>query len=800
MISRKALFVCGCAALVLDATAALAQTSPIPPATAADSVGVGEIVVTAQKRAQNQQDVPISLTAVTPTALQANRILSVNDLGTAVPNLASRPTGGGAQSPAFTMRGVTSYGVVAGSDKELSIYIDGVYIASTVGSALDLPEVAQIEVLRGPQGTLFGRNATVGAISVITRDPPDKFGALQEFSVGNYAEFRSHSRVDTGSFGPFSATVSYVHDQRRGDMRNAGAGTTFTNPASSGLPATLVSPKYLGDKDLNAVFAALKFEPSDSFKAVNKFDWTGNHYTPQGSSVVGVPDFGTLEKALGEAGAGFLEAVLATNPPLLYNNTGKRPKVTNNSFSTPAYARDWGDSLTATLQVSDHLSFKNVAAYRSSYVRAASQLDGAGGLTVTPALAALIPAFAPLVGSPFGVFSIQQVTTSQQYSDELQANYNSRLLTLTAGALYFHVKGASGGPPGEPNDIILTAVPFGNLGLSGEPSRAFYTNKSLAAYAQAELHLTRQVDLVGGLRVTNDKKSGEYDGTPTAENPSGVIVNIPYNDTRLSYSAGVNYKPTRDILIYGKYSDAFVAGGFAGPIPYKAEVAKSWEAGIKSDWFDHRLRANLALFDVKYTDLQTAQGGITLGRPDIGLVVADLGDLRAKGFELETNAVPIKNVTLGAALGYTDTKFTRLNPIITQLGVETTLDNYKDTLQPKWTANLSAEYDTEPVLGDARMTFRLDASLHSKETIVGYDVLRAIPAYDSINDLKATWLLNGRIALENIRLPMGEGQIALWAKNLTNNKSFTFPENFGFIASTEWQAARTFGVDISFKY
>ena len=792
MISRKALFVCGCAGLALIATAASAQTAPasVPIGGPADSVGVGEIVVTAQKREQNQQDVPISLTAVTPTALLGNRIMSVNDLATAVPNLASRPTAGGAQSPAFTMRGVTSYGVVPGSDKELSIYIDGVYIASTVGSALDLPEVSQIEVLRGPQGTLFGRNATVGAISVITRDPPSKFGFDQEFTYGNYNQFRSKTRVDTGTFGPFSATISYVHDQRRGDMRNLGAGTTYTNPASAGVPTTLVSPKYLGDKDLNAVFAAIKFEPSDSFKAVNKFDWTGNHYTPQGSSVVGI-----LPSGLGEVGGAFLEGILATQTtPLLINSTGERPKSTNNSFAVPSYARDWGDSLTATLQVNDHLSFKNVAAYRSSYVRASGQLDGAGGLVITPTTAAAFGLPASLVGSPFVVFSIQQVTTSKQYSDELQANYNSKLLTLTLGGLYFHNQGASGGPPGEPNDVILSIIPGGNLGATGAaPSRAFYTGKSLAGYGQAELHATSKVDIVGGLRVTNDKKSGRFVTTQT-------FVNTPYNATRLSYSAGVNYKPSRDILIYGKYSDAFVAGGFAGPVNYKPEVAKSWEAGIKSDWFDHRLRANLALFDVKYTDLQTAQSGSTVQHPEISLVVADLGDERAKGFELETTAVPIRGLTLGASLGYTDVKFTRVNPILVELGVASTVDNFKPTLQPKWTSNLSAEYDTQPIFGDARMTFRLDASWRSKERIIGYEVLRALPQYDSIDDAPATWLVNGRIALENIKMPIGEAQVALWVKNLTNDKSITFPDNFGFIGSTEWQAARTFGVDFSFKY
>src|SRR5579863_556992 len=165
--SVKVLSACGCATVALIATAATAQTTPPPAETAdAQASGVTEIVVTAQKREQNQQDVPISMTAVTAQSLVANRITSVIDLGSVVPNLAVRSAGGGSSLPAFSMRGITSYGVVPGADKELSTYIDGVYIASTVGSALDLPDIARIEVLRGPQGTLFGRNATVGAISV----------------------------------------------------------------------------------------------------------------------------------------------------------------------------------------------------------------------------------------------------------------------------------------------------------------------------------------------------------------------------------------------------------------------------------------------------------------------------------------------------------------------------------------------------------------------------------------------------------------------------------------------------------
>ncbi|MBU6266617.1 MAG: TonB-dependent receptor [Sphingomonadales bacterium] len=757
---------------------------------------VGEIVVTAQKRQQNQQDVPISMTAVTPQALTANRITSVVDLNAVVPNLAVRPTAGGGMLPSFTMRGITSYGVVPGSDKEVSVYIDGVYISAPVGSSLDLPDIAQIEVLRGPQGTLFGRNATVGAVSVITRDPPGRFGVDQEFTYGNYKQFRSKTRIDTGAIGDFSASISFVHDQRRGDMKNLGAGTTFTFPASSGMPTTLVSPKYLGDKNQNSVFVAVKYEHGD-FKVVNKFDWTENNYTPPGAAVVAV---NPSPLALGPAGAGFLGLVLATQTTAPnYVTDGQRPDAVNNAFTLPSYVRNWGDSVTAEWRASDHLSFKNVFAFRSSYVRASNQIDGLGGIVVTPALASFIPAFSPIVGSPFAVLAIQQITRSDQWSDELQANYNARLLTLTAGLMYFHDKGTGGGPPGLPNNLALEAIPFGNFGFLGAaPARAHYAETSLAAYGQAEVHVLPQLDLVGGLRVTNDKRTGSYytDGTS--------IVYAPYNATRPSFTVGANYKPSRDVLLYAKYSTAFVAGGSSGTVTYNPEKAYSWEAGIKSDWLDHRLRLNLAAFTVKYTDVQTSQSGVNVGVPQIALVVSDLYDLRARGFEFEGTFVPANGLTLSASLGYTDEHFLRIIPQavpIAPLGVPINLTNFLPTLQPKWTADLSARYETPPVLGNARMTFQINAAWRDKELTDGYAVYQAVPQFTSVTYAPATWLINGRIALEHIDLPIGQGEIAVWAKNLTNDRSITFPDILGgFVAGTEFQQARTFGIDVNFKF
>jgi len=174
--------------LALATTTAFVGITPAMAQSTATSEngGLEEIIVTAQKREQSVQDVPIAVTAVTQESLKANRIFTVNDLGSIAPGLTVRPSAGGIQVPSFTIRGQNSFGVVAGSDKQVSIYLDGVYISSPRGSIFDLPDVSRLEVLRGPQGTLFGRNATAGAVSVTTRDPSGEAGVKLVGSYGNY--------------------------------------------------------------------------------------------------------------------------------------------------------------------------------------------------------------------------------------------------------------------------------------------------------------------------------------------------------------------------------------------------------------------------------------------------------------------------------------------------------------------------------------------------------------------------------------------------------------------------------------
>jgi iron complex outermembrane receptor protein len=766
---RAALFAFSALAAGACGGAARAQSDAEPQAT------LSEITVTAQKRTQNLQDVPISITAIDQGALQSNRITNVTDLNALAPNLTVRVSAGGSGVPSFTVRGLVSYGSLPGTDKSVSVYVDGVYLGYARGSIFDFPEIDRIEVLRGPQGTLFGRNATAGAISVVTRDPPGKFGLRQELTWGNYDQKRSKTRLDLPAWGPLSASITYVHDERNGDIRNLGAGQVWDRTGITDQPALQVSPKHLGNKNNEAVFAAVKFAPSANFSIKYKYDYTEGDASPEGVAVIGVNP-----PALGASGA-TLAAIIASQPtPVAFNTSARRPDALNNSWVTPSHLKTYGHSLTAQLAVNDRLSFQDILAYRRVTQYSYYQLDGLGGLVNT------IAALGPL-GAPYVVTAQSNETVGRQWSNEFQVNYNSKLLTLTAGALYFDLYTFQGPPAGFTTSTSLRVVPDGRIApVFPAVGRAYNWATSSAAYVQAEAHLTSRIDLVGGYRITRDKKTGDL------YNPG--VTSFTYEKTKPSYMAGVNFKPVDAVLLYAKYSNAFVSGGAIGPFAFLPETAHSWEGGVKADLLARRLRVNLALFDVKYNHIQSAQSGRNVGFPALSTVVIDQGGGKAKGFEAEATVLPMRGLTLGATLGYTDFKYTSMSPI---LG---TLQTYLPTLRSKWTSTLSAQYESEPVIGEARLRLRADANYRSKQRLDSAATPFA-PAFAPIQSTPASWIINGRVALERIRIPAGEAEVALWVRNLTNNKAPAFATVLGnYVATASFTPARTYGIDLALDF
>ncbi|MDG2004115.1 MAG: TonB-dependent receptor [Novosphingobium sp.] len=830
-------------------SSALTATALLPTQVAAQGADAGanrtgntDIIVTAQKREQNLQDVSVAVTAFTQEALEANRITTVQDLTGLAPGMIVRPSAGGIATPSFTMRGQNSFGVVAGSDKQISIYLDGVYISSPRGSIFDLPDVAQIEVLRGPQGTLFGRNATGGAVSITTRDPTGEAFVKVRGSVSNRKGYRVQGTLETPKFGPFTAYVSFVRNYRRGDIRNANPGLNWDRtqigqafpPAVGKFPKTQKSATWLGTKDSYSYFGALKFQPVDNFKIVYKYDRLRDTGTPEGTSFIGHdPNFVGIVGPIIEA--------LTTSQPTFQNPGAKRPNVVANGWVTPRDMLVQGHSVTATWEATDSITVKNVFAHRKVFVHATSAIDGVSSLNFTPeavgpfaflTAASTVPGFftfpaatqgfilgqiaaglAPLVGSRFAIIASQATSTSKQYSNELQVNYNSDRLNITAGAMWFKStdeSGHAGNTATFPTFLPTSGiVPITRVGFN------INTATSIAAYAQIEFKLTEQLEVIAGARITRDKK-----GEIFSFGPPGALqtINPPtYKKTKPNFLIGLNFKPNDDILVYGKFSTSFVSGGASIGVPYAPETATSFEAGVKADLLNRRLRVNLALYHVKYKHFQSPQGtsqassaelirllttplfGATLANQlptFVSTFVIDQGDIRAQGVELEITARPTDGLTMGTSIGFTDTKFTRIEPLV----IDSNGGNPLALAQrPKWTGTAWGQYDTQPLFGDAYASFRLDATYFGK-MLTDQNQFRTAPEILILANRKAFVTLNGRIALKQVEVGGAELEFALWGKNLTDNKSRNFELVQEIISSANFIPARSYGLDITVMF
>jgi iron complex outermembrane receptor protein len=316
-----------------------------------------------------------------------------------------------------------------------------------------------------------------------------------------------------------------------------------------------------------------------------------------------------------------------------------------------------------------------------------------------------------------------------------------------------------------------------------------------AIYSQGQFHLTPQVDLVAGGRLSWDRSRV---GGDSIYNP-----NQEQKDTAPVYVLGVNYKPESDKLLYVKWSTGFIPGGIFNTFPYNPVTSTSYEIGIKADWLDHTVRTNLSVFDAAYKGLQTFSISFT---PALTLKVINAGEAKAKGFEFEGTWLPVQGVTLGTAIGYTDLTF--VDHITVPQGV------------PKWTADFNANYESpaQDWAAGGRFTARVDASYTSSVAlasgcIAGPKNFRGIipcsvtPAILAATNAPSKWNINGRVGLADINVGHAMGspttwQVALWVRNLLDNDGLqsAVTQSRSGSYSANYDPARTFGVDVNVKF
>ncbi|WP_126172297.1 TonB-dependent receptor [Altericroceibacterium xinjiangense] len=732
------------------ASPALAQVAPdAPPAAdAANNAPIygGEIIVTAQFREQNLQDTPIAITAVDAATLNARSQTDVTDLGDFAPNVKIEPaTGIQGNSVAAFIRGIGQADASFALEPGVGFYIDDIYYGTTFGAVMDLTDLQRVEVLRGPQGTLSGKNSVGGSIKLYTKEPN---GAAEGFVQATYGSF---DRIDLRASAGFAITddlfarISGTSKSSDGFMKRLDYGCV--NP-DSGIPQTGAANEDCvlgteGGRDMQAVRLALRYAPIEVPLEINlRADYADDSSETVATKLIYADNPAIRSYVPGNPTAGVpFDSRFITGPESYttyadYSTGGNYTSVFGfpyqvmpGGFSTAprSTAESWGVAATVEYELSPNLSLTSITGYRSA--------EGTSGIDVD--------------GSPLALLLQEFTYVHEQFTQEvrLSGQFGDGLIDTTVGGFYY-----------DASDRIY--------GRSAIPTLLFdfiqdddVSNRSISAFAHLEVHLTDRLDLIGGLRYTDDKKTYEYtrlniDRTvpapPPPRNPPGVnflLIGLnglegTFEGDRIDYRIGANYDLTDDVMVYAQVATGFKGGGI-NPRPsavdqvltFGPEILTTYEAGAKAQLFDRRVRLNGAVFLNDYQDIQLVRYQCPDSAVSNCSVPSNAGNAEIFGFELETFAEPIDNLQIDGSLGYLDFDYTE----ITNPATLVTLDMIAPFIS-KWQTSAGVQYVVEMGSG-AAITPRLDWSYRSDfyynsinnpfNRIDGYSLFNARLTYDS---------------------------------------------------------------------
>lgn len=623
-------------AMVILATPALAQTAADGRADAVDNGSqVGDIVVTAQRRAERAQDVPIAITALSGEQLEARGINNALDIGNFVPNLVAQNNTGIGSANAYFLRGLGSTETIATFDPPVGTYVDDIYLSRQNANNLSLFDVDRVEVLRGPQGTLFGRNTTGGAINVIMKQPGDTFAGYAELGYGRFDKIQGRASFDIPIAPTFQAKVSGYFQNDKGYVKNVTTG------------------ERLNDDDGWGVRLGLRGELSSAAR------WNGSfmHIVADGENIL---NFTCNPADPSDCKGRFVTSGLRKDngPPSPYAPlviAGRKANYGMGQHST-------SDIITSNLQFD--VAPDTTLALITGYVNLSQQygLDFFDGRSA-PSLASPYP---PVRGLARGGFVILNDGQHEQFTQEVKLNGKlaNGFIDYVTGVYYID----------ERNKTDFADVFAGALLLSDRILRN--RTEALAGYAQADFNVTSQLKLTAGIRYTDEKKTVRLndnrpsciDGTlePTCMDNvnliagSGALIPTKQRTRIWTPRFAINYKPDSDILLFASATRGFKSGGWnaraTSPstfLPFDPEKVWSYEAGFKSDWFNRRLRVNVTTFLLDVKDLQVL-GGLLGSNGALTFLTRNFANYRNKGVEAEVTVVPVDNLNLFANLGFQD--------------------------------------------------------------------------------------------------------------------------------------------------
>ena len=684
-----------------------------------------EITVTARKRTENLQNTPISITTFTANDLERRQIYSVADLDEATPNLVfdtAAPSSGSNSAASVFIRGVGQIDFTPTTDPGVGIYVDGVYYARAIGSALDFLDVERISVLRGPQGTLFGRNTIGGALNIVSKKPTEGFGGDSTVTIGSANQINVSTNINL----PISDTLL---TKISGSIRNQdGYVTNLERPNA---------PK-LGDNNSSSVRASILWTPSDGVEVMINADYTREREQSAPNVLILADPSRPFPGFFNNVVVGDC-ATPETNPACFSSSYAGDPFTVNSLQQSASEIDYWGIAMTVDWDLGP-LSIKSITAYRNLESYSTRDADH----------------------SPMVIFETEDTISQNQFSQELQFSGLALddKLTWLFGLYYFEESADN-------NNFVNISV--GAI-RSGGPVK----NDNKAAFFNATYDVTDDFHVTAGMRYTKENKSFTPDQVtltnvfgPGGVIPPGVRV-LPQVEKKTSIDdwtphLNLAYDVSENVMVYGTFSKGFKSGGFtqrvfppiipapgqdpAEVIPsYDPEFVTTYEVGFKSSFWNNRGRLNVAAFYSDYTDMQI------LLREAVASVTVNAGEATLKGFEAEFILLPVEGLTLQGGIGYVDAKYNTLSP--KAIGI--TLDS-RFARVPKWTVSGSAFYTME-LGGDAgTVTPRIDGSYTSKKF---FDTANT-PA--AIQD--GVLLLNASLTYES---PNEDWRVVLGVRNLTD--------------------------------
>ena len=765
----------------------------------ADTGGLQEIVVTATKRETNLQKTPIAISVVNAQALEDRSVQSLLDLGDgSVPGLRVSTFESRQTAVTIGIRGIVPLDAnQPAREQGVGVYLDGVYLGRQHGLGAALLDIDRIEVLKGPQGTLFGRNTSGGAVSMVTKAPTGRFGIRGGIGTGNFGSVNGNIHIDLPALGPFAFKFDAAADYR---------GPITKNP--------LPGQKGFGYYDRKGFQAKLRFRPVDDFTADLSVDVGKDKSTPFYSQLI---NFNPNGFPVATLTGPLLSTQVRPLPPLVVIEGDRVQRVADIGVPQRASVdKTFGASLNLRWNVAPWLELRSISAYRDV---SADQWDNAGG------------AHRPPVFSPNGLFSRYSLSylEQRQYSQEFQAvGQLADQLDYVVGLYYFDEKAFE--EAATPNSLRWNAdgTNFtvvndctGSNGFGSRPDCRFIDrgsrvrSKSKAIYGQAtwtpqfldKLHIT-----LGG-RYTKDQKDGVLyltNNAPSRCPPTVVgapLCTLDLNTSRFNPLATVAYDVSSSVHLYAKYATGYRAGGASSrSVTYRSfgpEDVKSYEIGAKTEWLNRRLRINAAAYIMDRTGSQVDFSSVVptvAGNRNTLETINAPGVTKIRGFELDILARVTENLQLSGAYAYTYTKvpdtsdpFRPGNPLVPAFIVYT----------PRNVVNGAIDYELPLDWAETSLRFHVDATYNQ--------ATQSFAEYATKNDSHV--LVNARVALTDI--PVGESRftLAVWARNLFNEQyiyrrdpltSLPNPLTGAVNAITgeyaNFGTPRTFGVDLSFQF